>query len=176
MKVNRRNVVLALSLTATLIAVYFSPSAEGNDVVLSARASKVESRVNDPSNKVRSSSFNSIEVLVVRTRDWDEEEDASVFATSDWTPPKATLKPVESVEKAVAQEPQIPPVPFQVMGRYVENGKITVFLQYNDQNLVARVGDTLAESYKVEGLDGGVMTLRYLPMNVQQTLQIGGAI
>jgi hypothetical protein len=61
------------------------------------------------------------------------------------------------------------------MGRYVEDGQVLVFLQHNDSNLVVRVGDTIAEHYKVESLDGGTLTLRYLPLDQQQTIDVGSA-
>jgi hypothetical protein len=44
----------------------------------------------------------------------------------------------------------------------------------NDQNLAVRVGDTIAEQYRVERLEGQTLTLRYLPLDVLQTLDVGG--
>ena len=76
---------------------------------------------------------------------------------------------------ASAPAPQAPALPFQVLGRYENDGDNAVFLQYNDSNVVARVGDTIDDLYKVESLQDGVLTLVYLPLHQKQTLQVGGA-
>lgn len=76
---------------------------------------------------------------------------------------------------ASAPAPQAPALPFQVLGRYENDGDKAVFLQYNDRNLVARVGDTIDDLYQVESLQDGVLTLVYLPLHQKQTLQVGSA-
>lgn len=44
--------------------------------------------------------------------------------------------------------------------RYVDEGQEVVFLLHNDQNLVVRVGDTIAQQYKVESLNGNKLMFK----------------
>lgn len=179
MNLTKKNITLGLSLLATLLAVYFSPSAEGNDVALSDH-SRNRTVVNNSGRSAAKLSVRSSgkapDVLTIRSRELDEEDDTTVFSTAEWTPVASKMQATVPVLADVKPpEPQAPPLPFQILGRYVENGNIAVFLQHNDQNLIVRVGDTIAEQYKVESLNTGTLTLRYLPLNLLQTLEFGSA-
>ncbi|AOX99682.1 hypothetical protein BJP62_03955 [Jeongeupia sp. USM3] len=117
-----------------------------------------------------------MEVLSVRTRDAGLGSDVAsgVFAVAKWRVIDA--KPIASIPVQVAVPPlapQAPPLPFRFLGRLVEEGKVTIFLQNKEQSVVVRVGDTIDEQYKVESLDDGILTLRYLPLNQVQTLDVG---
>jgi hypothetical protein len=70
--------------------------------------------------------------------------------------------------------PQAPPLPFRAIGRYEEDGETVFFLQHNERGIVVRVGDTVAEQYKVESVQGNLLTLTHLPTNQTQTLDVGG--
>lgn len=179
MKLTKKNITLGLSLLATLLAVYFSPSAEGTDIALSEH-SRNRTAANSSGGSAEKlsvrSSGKSADVLTIRSRELDEEDDTTVFSAAEWTPVASKMQATVPVLADIKpSEPQAPPLPFQVLGRYVENGNAAVFLQHNDQNLVVRVGDTIAEKYKVESLNTGTLTLRYLPLNLLQTLEIGSA-
>lgn len=165
-----KNIVLGVSLTATLLATYFAPPAEGTDVVLS-KPVRGEGRPNvDSAAFQRHASSGDIAMLTIHPRELEDEDE--IFSPQDWSPPKPVV--IEKVVEAMAPEsPQAPPLPFQVLGRYVEKEKVTVFLQYNDQNLVVQVGDVIADKYKVERLEAGILTLRYMPLDQIQTLQVG---
>jgi len=129
-------------------------------------------------NSARDSSGNvskaPVEVLSIRPRKSNlvaNDQDAKLFSPTQWREAVAAPKAIV----AVAPPPQAPPLPFRFLGRYDDAGKTAVFLQHFEHNLVARVGDTLAEQYKVESLEGSTLTLRYLPLNQIQTLEVGGA-
>lgn len=117
----------------------------------------------------------SIDALALRAGDEDSAL-ANPFAVMQWEAPapKAAEKPLQTVE--LAPPPAAPPLPFRFLGRYVEDDKAVVFLQYKDENLVVREGDVLVEQYKVERLSHGELTLLYLPLNEHQTLELGAAI
>lgn len=180
MKPGRLRILLGIALPATLLAAYFAPPLDGDEIALSERSRATTPR---PASEIGSTAPSAtaakpVEVLNIRAKEVVEEDDAAegVFATTQWTPPapKVTAKPVATQEEA-PPPPQAPPLPFRVLGRYVKDGQVVVFLQHNDQNLVVRVGDTIAEHYKVERLNGGTLTLRYTPLNQEQTLEIGGS-
>lgn len=183
MKPSAVRVILGLALCATLLAAYFAPPQASEAVVLTERASA--SRVTDGKGAVpvspsrREPVAQATEVLSIKARDVDQPDDdaTSVFASHPDAVPAAKVVRPETVP---APEPppvavQAPPLPFRVLGRFAEGEDAGVFLQLNDQNLVVRVGDTIAEHYKVESLTGNTLTLRYGPLNQLQTLDLGGS-
>jgi type IV pilus biogenesis protein PilP len=74
----------------------------------------------------------------------------------------------ETVMKATA-----PPLPFTFFGRVVDSGETRVFLSRGDMTYTVAVGDKLDGGYRVEKITANAVVLRYLPMNVTQTLDIG---
>ena len=68
-----------------------------------------------------------------------------------------------------------PALPFTYVGKLVEEGKLTVFLSNQDRNYTVKEGDVIDETYHVDVLQAPTMTLTYLPLKIQQTLQIGEA-
>jgi hypothetical protein len=178
-------VALAIALAATLVAAFRAPAQDDDAVALSPRAramkvnpSSVAPRLEPTTRTERSHAADDLDVLEIRSRDMNdnaETESAGVFAATQWTPASAVVKASVSAEPEPAPPPQAPPLPFRVMGRYVDGGAVVVFLQHNDRNLAVRAGDTIDDQYKVESLDGGTLTLLYTPLNQKQTLEIGVA-
>lgn len=70
-------------------------------------------------------------------------------------------------------KPRAPPLPFQYLGKLNEDGEIRVFLSHQGKHLIARVGDVIADTYRVEGIAGGQMTFVYQPLKETQVLAIG---
>lgn len=121
----------------------------------------------------------SVQVLALHPRDG---QGADGLSEAGWLG-VATARPVAApVATRVVETPPplstapatAPALPFRAFGRYVDGGEDVVFLMLNDQNLAVRVGDTIAEQYRVERLEGQTLTLRYLPLDVLQTLDVGG--
>jgi hypothetical protein len=180
--------MLGLGLVATLLAA-FRVSQTGDDLVAPIRRPGASHGAQPggpaPTAAKSDSASGSGGVIAIRPRDQDEGV-ANVFARAAWLPPAAPSQPVGARPPAAAPllevplteppPPEAPPLPFHVLGRYVEDGKVAVFLQHNDQNLVVRVGETIADQYKVESLAGGVLTLVYLPLNQRQTLEVGNPL
>lgn len=175
--------ILGLALSATLLAAYFAPPQAGEAVVLSERAlasdvpaAKTMAPSRSPS--VRDAAAQATDVLSIKVRDLDTHDDdaTSVFASRSGPAPSSKAPPPAAMP--VPEPPvvaQAPPLPFRVLGRFSEGEEAGVFLQLNDQNLVVRVGDTIAEHYKVESLNGTTLTLRYGPLDQVQTLDVGSS-
>lgn len=176
----RSRSLLGLALVMTLAAAYFAPPSGTDGVVLSERVARATSGsvpVEQPSRMAQTGTvMRSMEVLQIHTRDIedDQENTLGVFAVLNRAPLAPKVEP-PPVPVAPPPPPQVPPLPFRVLGRYVEAGQVAVFLQYNDKNIIARVGDTLGEQYKVESIDSGTLTFLYLPLNQTQTLGIGSS-
>ena len=70
--------------------------------------------------------------------------------------------------------PTAPPLPFTVIGSYAHPGDATVyFLTRGDSVFDVHVGDTIDNTYSVDGAANGSLLLTYKPLNIQQTLPLG---
>ena len=173
---------LGVALLTTLIAAWFAPAPQDGGLVLGPRVQQGAAAASAPARGAASADRSAgpvqvlPQVLRIRPRDENVTADAQLFASTQWTPPVQAARVVRAAPvEVVAAPPQAPPLPFRVLGRYEDAGQAAVFVQYNDQNLVVRVGDTLALQYKVERLSGTTLTLRYLPLDQLQTLEVGAA-
>ena len=167
--------VLGLGLAATLLAAVLAPEA-ADDLVAPVQRNHSPAERAAPSSgfNAAAGASTSIEVLAIRPRGKDEES-PDAFGTVG-RPPRATPAPAtvkQAKPQALVEVQQPPAMPFRVLGRYVDAGEETVFLQHAERNIAARVGDVLSEQYKVESVAAGVLTLIYLPLNLRQTLDIG---
>lgn len=188
-----KRTMLGLALFLTIIFAWFAPAASDDGVALSDRAKTTAVPSRDASNVTKDPTIKSspnaaasipVAVLKIRSRSQSDEldpQDSRLFTSTQWTIPvlqKSLTPQIKSVDKIkpVDGTPAIeapPSLPFVVLGRYIEAGQEVIFLQHNNQNLVVRVGDTLLEQYKVESLQGTTLNLRYLPLNLAQSLEIG---
>lgn len=167
----RHVIWLAVALAAAAL-VGFAP--QGDSVVVPAGRPK-QAVASDEGQRAKtvqtSESTARLAILAIRPRA-DDSLGASPFPARP-----AAVRP-KAIERKPAPQPvepsapQPPPIPFQVVGRFVDDGREAVFVLHGDQTLVARVGDTLAGSYQVESVAPGVLTLIYLPLQLRQTLPI----
>ena len=97
-------------------------------------------------------------------------EVGDVFATKSWYTPPPPPPPSKPVPPPA---PVAPALPFTYVGKLIEEGKLTVFLSNQDRNYTVREGDVIDGTYHVDVLQAPTMTLTYLPLKIQQTLQIG---
>jgi hypothetical protein len=88
-------------------------------------------------------------------------------------PPPASLSPAAATE---APKPVAPPVPFTVIGKKFEGGTWEVYLARGEQTYIASEGAELAGEYRVGAVGPTQLTLIYLPLNEQQTLQTGAPL
>lgn len=163
--------LLWLVLFATLIATYFSPKPE--ETIISPPSKK--NVVADPSFqkvaltiKQPPSTESKYTNLQIRPR-LVEEDLANIFSSQTWKPalPKIVAKPPPP------PPPEAPPLPFRFLGRIVEDGKTSFFLQFNDRNLIMNVGDSVDGTYKLESSNAGTLTFAYVPLDIKQTLAVG---
>jgi hypothetical protein len=63
-------------------------------------------------------------------------------------------------------------LPFTFLGSYRDGGKTAYLLQADGQDIVARVGDTIAGAYRLDGADDGALSFTYLPRNQPMTLAL----
>lgn len=174
----KSRLLLGGGLIVTLLAAWFAPPLKDDSLMLSERTQSTQpaSEGKPTLPAVHATTGSSLEVLNIRPRTMDVEDagEGRLFASSQWASSNKPV-PVTAVADLPTPPPQAPPLPFLVLGRYEDAGQSVIFLQYNDQNLVVRQGDILGEQYKVEKLDRTTLSLRYLPLNQLQSLDVGSA-
>ena len=160
---------LALTLTA-------AGWLEGNDsstaaVVESGKSKAPTAKSEKPDRaKQQEESVSDIKLGKLQRQPIRVAEVGDVFASKSWYTPPPPPPPGKPVPPPA---PVAPPLPFTYVGKLVEEGKLTVFLAIQDRNYTVKEGDVIDGTYHVDELKAPVMTLTYLPLKIQQTLQIG---
>ncbi|WP_377702057.1 hypothetical protein [Pseudoduganella sp. UC29_71] len=179
---------------ATLLAAWFAPDDEGMIVAPAAATPRPAYDATATANnaviaaqiaaaKVAASAAIAIELQIQRRV--ADEDPGNLFSSTGWQAP-SPLKPAAARAQQDQQGQQTgsgaaagasaggpPPLPFQFMGRFIDDGKTAYFLQVEDRNVVARVGEKLGDNYQLDAAANGTLTFTYLPLNLKQTLAVG---
>jgi len=160
---NMRRLLLFAALAATVALAAFPAPDEAETVVAPARSGKspVQEQVAAAPVKPETGTVDA-ERLRQRTV---SREFGDLFPGQVWQPPPPPPQKPPT--------PKAPPLPFTYFGRMVEGDGTVVFLSRQDQTIAARVGDTIASSYRVEEIGAASVVLNYLPLNERQVLNIG---
>lgn len=98
----------------------------------------------------------------------------NAFAVRTWQPAtSATLPPVAA--PVVRAMPQAPALPYRFLARIADSntGQSTFALLRETSVILARVGDELDSSYRLEAYEAGQLIFLYRPMNTRQILFVG---
>lgn len=97
---------------------------------------------------------------------------AALFPAQSWyvAPPAPPPAPVVPQPPPV---PTAPPLPFAFMGSYRADGTSTYFLTAGDRVYDVKIGDTLDNTYTVDGVKSGQLLFTYMPLKIQQSLAVG---
>ena len=174
-------VILFSVLGLTCLAALWLPPTAENVVQPAARSETTANRSGMPSPVAALDAKQKRTEATVNVLRWDkrqpmDETDARWFEARSWaapTPIKAAPDKVNIVQPKAAQpEPvaQVPTIPFKVIGRWEDGAKSAVFLEFQQQNLIARVGDVLTPEWRVESIEAGKLVLLYIPLNQKQSL------
>lgn len=85
-----------------------------------------------------------------------------------WTPPPPPLP--------APPPPTAPALPFEFIGKLDDAEHLRVFLTRDEKIYTVTVGDVIDGTYRVERIDASEMILTYLPLNLTQTLSVGGKL
>lgn len=101
-----------------------------------------------------------------------------LFAAKSWKPPPPPPPPAlppapPPPPPPPPPSPSPPPLPFRFMGRLDDGTKTRVFLERGERVYAVSAGDLIDGQYRIEQIDAGLVTFRYLPLDVPQTLPIG---
>ena len=61
-------------------------------------------------------------------------------------------------------------MPFNYLGRYQDGATLIILLTKGDRVYTVSVGSVIENTYRVERLNGSVLELTYLPLNMKQTI------
>jgi hypothetical protein len=109
--------------------------------------------------------------LFARGDDWGRQANQAVappinlFARQSWQPP---LPPPPPPPRPVA-----PPLPFQYRGSLLEDGKLAIFLAQQTRQIIARQGDVIDNTYRIDAIAAQTIDFTYLPLNEKQQLSTG---
>ena len=156
-----------LRLFATFGGAVVEPSTGSLETPRKPRSAGEDSRPGDLTPAAAKLLF----ALAHRTSDASNADD--LFAAKSWyvAPPPPPPAPVEA-----AAAPTAPPLPYVFVGSYTEGDNATVyFLTRGDRVYDVKPGATLDGIYSVDGVENGSLVFTYKPLNIRQTLAIGGA-
>ncbi len=175
-----KKAVLGTAAVATLLAALFAPEDEGSIVgPATATPRQVERVAVAPLVAAAAAAPANRALAIEPRRGLDDEEAATLFAKQSWQPetPKKIMLDQQAAQAtrtvATVDANAPPPLPFQFLGRFVDEGKAAYFLQAGERNVVARPGDMLEERYRFDGVVQGSLQFTYLPLNLKQTLAVG---
>ena len=162
----QRGLLLGALLTATLAAtVWVSQQAEDEVVVVNAPMKQKSA----PKKTLPTDSHIALEKLQRSRTEAEKPRVDDVFQAKSWYVPPPPPKPVPP------PPPAPPPLPFIYMGKLMEGDKLTVFLTKQDRHYAVKAGETLDGAYRIESVTAQQVIFTYLPLNMQQTLTLGGA-
>jgi hypothetical protein len=99
---------------------------------------------------------------------------ASLFSPHSWFVAPPPPPPAPPAPYQPPPPPSAPPLPFAFMGSYKsEGGGSTYFLTAGDRVYDVKVGDTLDNTYSVDGVKSGQLLLTYMPLKIQQSIAVG---
>ena len=98
---------------------------------------------------------------------------AELFAVKSWfVPPPPPAPPAPPQAAPAPLKPSAPPLPFVYMGRMTEEDRVSVFLVRDERAYIMAEGDVIEGTYKLEKIEPRQVTLRYLPLDMAQTLAL----
>jgi hypothetical protein len=99
---------------------------------------------------------------------------SALFSVQSWYVAPPPPPPPPPVVAGPPPAPTAPPLPFAFMGSYQPQGATaTFFLTAGDRVYDVKVGDTLDNTYSVDGIKSGQLLLTYIPLKIQQSLAVG---
>jgi hypothetical protein len=142
--------------------------------VVGGREKAPDAQVAPAATKQASDEAAKAEDLAVETltRQRSEREREDLFASRSWAPPPAAAQPAAPAKPAPPPVASAPPLPFKYLGRRADAERLVVYLARGEDTFNAVVGDTLQNTYSVEGISESAVQFIYLPLGTRQSLSI----
>lgn len=160
---NARHGVLAVALIATLVASFWPTSEDDTVEPVTRERPPRELPVADaqptaPAPATAQPAPVAAERLV--------SMQADLFPHQTWVPPPKPYVPPPP------PPPKPPPLPYKYLGRWIDDGQLTVFLVQGEQPIPVMPGQVLSGSWRVDEITARSVVFTYLPLDMQSTLGI----
>ena len=164
---NTRQRLLAAALIVTLVAAFW-PAREDDEVevVESSRPAGERTAPGSAGVSAGGSAPDAKPAAGVRLA----KMQANLFPRQTWVPPPPPPRPAPPPPPPPPPKP--PPLPYKYLGRWVENGQMTVFLVQGEQPVAAQPGQVLSGGWRVDEVSERRVVFTYLPLDMQTTLGI----
>jgi hypothetical protein len=100
------------------------------------------------------------------------ERTEAALPTIDPFAPRAFGAASKPKQAAAPEKPALPPLPFQYVGKVIEDGKQEVYVMRGEELLALAHGQKIGNEYRVERITGSRITFTYLPLKTTQTLDL----
>lgn len=95
------------------------------------------------------------------------EMQGNLFPVQTWAPP-----PPPPPKPPPPPPPSPPPLPFKYLGRWIDDGKPTLFLAQGELPVPVHVGQVLSGTWRVDAITEQQVNFTYLPLDMPSTLGI----
>ena len=101
-------------------------------------------------------------------------EPHDAFESKSWyvPPPPPPPAPPRVETPLPPPPPSAPPLPFSFLGQYQEDDRQVILLMKGERMLLVKAGEIVEGTYRVEGVQGKLLTLVYIPLGIRQTLDV----
>lgn len=168
---NRSTIFLGLMLTGSLAVASLMREEESvdSDIALPATAGRVQLGAIQPAEQP-------VLQLDKLARAEIADPSKNPFVQQSWYVPPPVVAPLPVVQVAPAVVvPTAPSFPFKYMGRIQEEGgALMVFLTRGEHAYSVIVGEKLDDSYLLESATPAQLVFVYLPLNIKQSVDVGG--
>jgi hypothetical protein len=172
MRIKGGMLFIAISCMGTALAMAFSGQDDEKNGVVEAVAMS-SSSVKQPGAEQNepAQSDVSFDLSAIKRTVPGNTKTTHLFQPKSWyvpppQPPASTLPP---------PQPTAPLLSFTYIGKMINGNEVTLFLYKNDRQYTVKANDVLDDSYRVDQITDSSVVLTYLPMNIQQTLNINSA-
>ena len=163
MKPGLRWTFLSIGIAGTVYLAFFS---ERNDVDADIVSAEVRSGPSIGTQRTKAPAEPE-PVLEIKSRVAGDTKGGRLFGPTVWA------VPAKVVPEAAPPAPAAPALPFTFIGKRSDGGAWEVFVTAGDRTLILRENESIDATYRVDSIQPPRLVLTYLPMNVQQTMNIG---
>jgi len=168
---NKRQIILGISLSLTLVAVGWARLSERENTTVTdaVRKSGRAPTFGDSSELSPLALAGDIALEKLRRRQ-SEQDVVNVLGSRTWyvpppPPPPRPLSPPPT--------PTPPPLPYTYMGMIqTDSENVVYFLVRNDRLYTVKPGEVIDDKYRLEETKGSELVFTYLPMDKRQSLKV----
>ena len=167
----RRLLVLGTLGAAVLLWSLLGGSSDDTSAATSGR-SRERPAAGQPANTLTANAAAILTRLAHRTA--DTKMAGALFASHSWyVAPPPPPQPVQPPGPPPA--PSAPPLPFTFVGSYALQGdQATYFVARGDRIYDLKAGDAVDNEYTLAAVDAANLIFNYKPLNIRQSLALGG--